>query len=197
MIARALALSVFVFSLSLAGCGTAPDPIAEAELEADAALAPVAPSGIIAGLAQPDTPNCPTIEIFEGGAAMRGRSSGQGASGVDYQASVKDVARECRFDGQTMTIRIGVRGRVLLGTSGKAGSYTVPIRVAVRKGQEVIYSNLTRVTTSVGDGIGGAPFQHVEENVAVPQAPDGQDVYEIFVGLDPDGNKVSPRKAKS
>jgi predicted small secreted protein len=200
MMFRIAAFSALLASLALGGCGTSSgigvDQAEEAALAAEAADAPVAPSGIIAGMAQPDSPNCPVVEIFEGGAAMRGRGAGKGATGVGFQASIGDVARECRFNGTTMTMRIGVRGRVVLGTSGSAGSYTVPIRVAVKQGPTVLYSNVARVTVSVPDGNGGAPFQHVEENVVVPQAPDGVDAYEIFVGVDPTGTVTRPAKKR-
>jgi hypothetical protein len=192
-------LPLVFFGLMLAACQTSPalDPTAEAELQADAAAAPVAPSGIIASLAQPDTPNCPTAEIFEGGAAMRGRNSGGSATGVDFQVSLSDVARECRFEGGTMAMRVGVRGRVILGTEGRAGTYTVPLRIAVKRlGGDTVYSNLVRLSVNTGNGIGGAAFQHVEENISLPQGPDGIDVYEVLVGVDPSGNATSPKRKK-
>ncbi len=128
---------------------------------------------------------------------MRGRRSGQGASGVDYQAAVNDVARECRNDGVSTTMRIGVRGRVVLGTVGQPGTYTVPLRITVRRtGGETLYNNLVRLSVTVGAD-GGANFQHVEENIVVPQPPIGEDIYEALVGVDPTGGNSAPRKRRS
>jgi hypothetical protein len=199
MIANVRFLPLIVSGLLLGACQTSPalDPVAEAELQADAAAAPVAPSGIIAGLAQPDTPSCPTTEIFEGGSSMRGRGSAASSTGVDFQVSLNDVARECRFEGGTMAMRVGVRGRVILGTAGRAGTYNVPLRIAVKRlGGDTVYSNLVRLSVNAGDGIGGAAFQHVEENISLPQGPDGIDVYEVLVGVDPSGNATAPRRKK-
>jgi hypothetical protein len=156
-----IAAPLFLALASCVGSGEQTvDPTADPALEEALANLPAEPSGIIAGLAQPDAPNCPTVEIAPGGAALRGRNSGAGASGVDYQASINDVARECRFDGTTMTIRVGIRGRVVLGSAGRAGTYAVPLRITLKS------------------------IQHVEENIRVPQGPDGRDIYEIFVSLD-------------
>jgi hypothetical protein len=196
----AASLATLLISLSLAGCMTpgdgASDSAIQQALEEEEGATPVAPQGIIAGLAQPDTPFCPQIEIVQGSAALRGGGGGQQATGVSYQASITDVARECKFDGANMTMRIGVRGRVLIGQSGRAGTYSVPVRVAIRSGEKVLYSNLTRLSVSAGDDIGGSAFQHVEENVVVPQAPDGVELYEVFVGLDPSGAAARPTKKR-
>lgn len=183
--------------LGLAGCA---DPTAGGAVDASAAAGPAAadpgldpeadeaasaPSGIIAGMAQPDRPNCPPVQILEGTAAYRGNQPIAGATGVAFQASLADVARECRFDGANMTISVGVRGRVLLGTAGRAGSFTVPVRVVVRRGETVNYSNLTRVPIAVPEGQTQIAFQHVEQGIVVPQGPDGRDTYDILVGFDP------------
>jgi hypothetical protein len=195
-----IALIAAPLLLTLAGCvgsgESVVDPAADPALEEALAELPAEPSGIIAGLAQPDTPNCPTVEIAPGGAALRGRNSGAGASGVDYQASINDVARECRFDGATMTIRVGVRGRVVLGSAGRAGAYGVPLRITVRSLDKVFYDNVARLSVSTTGAVGGSPFQHVEENIRVPQGPDGQDVYEIFVSLDSSARAAPARKRR-
>jgi hypothetical protein len=196
---RLSASAAFFACFALAGCvgsgESVVDPAADPALEQALAELPAEPSGVIAGLAQPDAPNCPTVEISPGGAALRGRGSAGGASGVDYQASINDIARECRFDGTTMTIRVGVRGRVVLGSAGRAGSYSVPIHITVRSLDQVFYNNVARLSVSTTGATGGTPFQHVEENIRVPQAPDATDIYEIFVSLDANA-KAAPKKQR-
>jgi predicted small secreted protein len=156
---------------------------------------PPSPEGVITSLAQPNLPNCPSVQIIEGTAALRGSGSADGATGVTYQASVNNVARECGFDGANMTLKVGIRGLVLLGTAGRPGTYNVPIRVVVREGDAVKYSNLTRVAVSVPSGSTQGQFQHVATGIVLPQGPDAQDTYEVLVGIDSKGADT-PRKKR-
>jgi predicted small secreted protein len=205
--------ALLVFALPLAACnsttgGGLDDPSAldvstsptvttpAATAPDDFSDVPPAADGIISSLAAPNLPNCPRVQIIEGTAALRGSGSADGATGVTYQASVNDVARECGFDGSTMSLKVGVRGLVLLGTSGRAGTYNVPVRVVVRKGDEVKYSNLVRVAVSVPSGATKGQFQHVATGIALPQGPDGDDTYEVLVGIDAKGADA-PRRKKS
>ena len=197
--------AIALMSLFLAGCGglgedvaanpAVPDPNAIAAADEDDV--PVEPSGILASMAQPDRPNCPAVQVLDGTASYRGTGSAAGATGVTYQASLADVARECKNDGVNTTIKVGIRGRVLLGTAGRSGTYTVPIRVVVKEGDTVRYSNLSRATVTVPGSDTQAGFQHVESNIVVPQGPDGKDTYEILVGFDPTGAAPAKKKKKT
>ena len=124
--------------------------------------------------------NCPSVDVLEGTAAHR-----VGGATVSYQASLLDVARECNFGGSQFTMRVGVQGRVVLGASGKPGTFSVPVRIAVKRGDKVVTSRLSRISVSVPAGQGGASFAHVEEGISLPVgAEDPSDEYDVLVGFD-------------
>ena len=62
---------------------------------------------------------------------------------VRFQASITETARECHTTGtDTLTIKVGIAGRLIAGPKGGAGKFTLPLRVAVIKqhGGNVFYS---------------------------------------------------------
>lgn len=136
---------------------------------------------------------CPSVDIMEGAAAYRVG----GAGGVAHQASIIDVARECAISGTQMSMKIGVQGRMLLGATGKAGSYTVPVRVAVKRGDTVVTSRVARVQVAITGGETGASFTHIEENIVLPISQrDPADEYDVFIGFDAGGGAADPRKGR-
>jgi hypothetical protein len=135
---------------------------------------------------------CPELGIIENAAGYRGSSSGAApASGVAFQASIANVARECIFQGNQLKLRVGVEGRVLLGQSGRAGTFSVPIRVVVKRRTEVVAQRFTRLSVTVPGSDTQADFAYVEENLVVPITQnDPGDEYDVFVGLDPTGQQA-------
>jgi hypothetical protein len=136
--------------------------------------------------------NCPAVDILEGTAAYRvGRGGG---SDVSHQASIIDVARECVYSGSQFSLKVGVQGRMVIGTAGRAGSYTAPLRVVVKRGDKVVTSRLARISVSVPE-VGGASFAHVEEGIVLPiGASDPADEYEVLVGFDTGGSGAARRR---
>lgn len=134
---------------------------------------------------------CPSVEILDGGAAMRQI----GGADVRNQISLGEVARECRPQpGGQIAIKVGVEGRVLLGPAGSAGTYTAPVRVMVKRGDKVLVSRLQRTTATVPSGDTQARFVVIEDNMIVPRQ--GEEL-SIVVGLDPSGRAgEAPRKRK-
>lgn len=137
--------------------------------------------------------NCPSVGVLEGGAAHRiGR---QGGSEVSHQASLVDTARECRFAGNSMTLKVGVQGRLLIGAAGRAGTYTVPVRVAVKRGEAVVASRFARVSVTIPANEVSASFVHIEDNIALPVSDnDPAEEYDIYVGFDEGGGPADPRR---
>lgn len=140
---------------------------------------------------------CPAVDVLEGTAGYRVGAPTGGARGVQYQASIADLSRECAFAGNTVTIRVGIAGRVLIGEAGKPGTYSVPVRVAVKRGDKAVYSNLRRVSVTVPNGESQADFAHIEEGISLPiSSKDPSDEYEILVGFDPTGTAALKRERK-
>ena len=53
------------------------------------------------------------------------------AGDLRYQLSFGQTARECSVQGETLNIKVGVQGRVILGPLGAPGPVDVPLRYAV------------------------------------------------------------------
>ncbi|WP_216072652.1 hypothetical protein, partial [Acinetobacter baumannii] len=63
------------------------------------------------------------------------RQGGEGPTELRYQATITDLARECRIEGQTMIVKVGIEGRVLTGPKAEGNArLTLPIRMAVTRG---------------------------------------------------------------
>lgn len=138
--------------------------------------------------------NCPAVSVMEGGAAHRvGRA---GSNEVSHQASLVDVARECRYGAGQLSMKIGIQGRMLIGALGKPGSYSVPVRVAIKRMDTVVATRVARVSATIPAGETSVAFVHVEDNVVVPlSAADPAEEYDVFVGFD-SGGAADPRKGR-
>jgi hypothetical protein len=68
--------------------------------------------------------DCPEVRVPSGEAALR--VGGQESASVRHQFSVGQVARECGVAGNDLTIRVGVKGRVVLGPAGSPGNLGPP-----------------------------------------------------------------------
>ena len=137
---------------------------------------------------------CPGVEVLDGTAGYRIASPNRGAEGVAYQASLGQFARECAISGDRITIKVGIEGRVLQGPAGKPGTFQVPVRVAVKRGKDVVFSRQTRVSVTIPPSDTQASFTYVEEGISLPISEnDPGEEYEIFVGFDPTGDKPAAR----
>lgn len=144
--------------------------------------------------------NCPGATIRQGAAAWA-VPAGQGPTNIRYQASIVQIARECSIVGDTMTIKIGIEGRVLVGPKGGAGNVTVPMRVAlVQEGPQPrpVVSKFYAVQVSVPQGATQVPFTQVDSDLSF-QLPADKNLerFIIYVGFDPQGAPPQPKaKAK-
>ncbi|MDD9910694.1 MAG: hypothetical protein OXR62_13515 [Ahrensia sp.] len=127
---------------------------------------------------------CPAVRIRAGTEAFRDYK-GQDENNDDnvaYQATINQVARECAYVGNNLEIKVGARGRVITGPAGGPGTLTMPIRVAVTRGNETVYSKLHRPQSTVPEGSANTEFSFVDENVVIP-APTATNV-RVYVGFD-------------
>jgi hypothetical protein len=132
--------------------------------------------------------SCPAVSILDGTSAYRvGGNDGSNES-VSYQASVVQFARECRVEGNTLYMRVGVEGRLLLGPQGRPGTFAIPVRIAVKDGDHAAYSTATRVSVTVPAGSDQMSFSHVQDGIALPiDDRDPGDRYQVLIGFDPSG----------
>lgn len=143
---------------------------------------------------------CPTVTIRTGASTFAVSAPGGEASalGVRYQATFGQMARECRLVGNTLTVKVGVEGRVILGPAGGPGQIEIPLRFAVvREGPEpqTIVTKLRWLTVAIPPDVAHVPFTFVEEELTFPM-PRGReiDAYVVYVGFDREAVKEPPKK---
>jgi hypothetical protein len=128
---------------------------------------------------------CPVIEVRDGTQVIRKyvKPKEPSADTIIWQASISETARQCSEDPNgTMTLKIGVSGRILAGPKGGPADVTVPIRVAVVKFQEsVLASEFYKETVTIGPDL-SAVFRRVYE-ITIP-SPGADRDYLIYIGFD-------------
>ena len=143
---------------------------------------------------------CPGVEVRQGASTMSINAPGAEAGPMNtrYQISIGQTARECVPLGGTMTMRVGVQGRVLLGPAGGPGQVELPLRVAVvleGPDPKPIVSKLARLSVSVPPGQTAVPFMHVEQDLTFPMPrPSVLENYVDYVGFDPNAGPAKPQK---
>lgn len=137
---------------------------------------------------------CPVVDIRNGASTITVHGPGETVStNVKYQATIAQTARECAVLGSTMTVKVGMQGRLLLGPVGGPGQLDIPVRVAlVHEGPEpkTLWTKLTRIPVQIAAGQTNVPFVHVEQDLTIP-TPKTEDIdmFVVYVGFDPQGAK--------
>jgi hypothetical protein len=147
--------------------------------------------------------SCPNIEYRQGAAtfSVKGQGSNDSsAMGLRYQASLSRTARECIASQDSLTIKVGVEGRIVLGPAGSPGTVNLPVRYAlVREGlhPKTLWTRMYTVPVTVDQQ--NFTWMHVEEEMTVPRPPAEElDAYVIYVGFDPQGvSKPAAAKPKT
>ncbi|MET3926446.1 hypothetical protein [Devosia sp. 2618] len=130
---------------------------------------------------------CPPIRVRPGGEAMFYYGSGRtgDARALQYQGVIDETSRNCVVSNGLITINMGVVGRVLLGPAGNQTSVNAPLRFAVERDGQAIYSEKYTLPVAVTAPARSAEFVKVIENVAVPYL--GGEEITIWVGFDTRG----------
>jgi len=104
---------------------------------------------------------------------------------IRFQGSLQTPVRECHTEGDTMTVKVGISGRLIAGPKGNAGSFTVPLRVAVVRQHDnsVLFSGLQKAPVSLSAPNYASDYKYVFDNVTFKVAPDDRDLV-IYVGYD-------------
>jgi hypothetical protein len=160
------------------------------------------PTNVAAGPGASPEFDCPGVTIRPGAStlAVNAPNTDPSATNLRYQAMFTQTAREGRLNTGTVTMKVGMQGRVVLGPGGGPGQLTVPLRYAVvREGVEpkTVWSKLYRVGVEIPSGQGNVPFTHIIEDIAYPFPPGGEiDNYVVYVGFDPAGASEEERRGK-
>jgi hypothetical protein len=150
-----------------------------------------------------DDIDCPEVDIRPGSStlAIAGRGADSSAMDLRYQATIGRTARECTLLGATMTIKVGVQGRVVIGPNGGPGQIDIPLRYAlVHEGPEpkTILTKLHRFPVTIAPDQTGVAFTHIEEDLTIP-VPNlvALQSYVVYVGFDSAAPKPAPEKKRT
>ncbi len=141
---------------------------------------------------------CPPVSIRAGASTYAVAAPGKQPVGNDLrvQATITRTARDCTKNGDQITARIGIQGRVIAGPAGAPSTVEIPLRVAVVQGgvqEKTIATKVYRTTVSMSE-VGNVPFALVAEDMVYP-VPLGAagDSYIFYIGFDPQALKPEPK----
>ncbi len=106
---------------------------------------------------------------------------------LQMQATILKVARECVYENNQLQLKVGVAGRYIPGPQRAGGTFSMPIRIAVRRGNDTIYSKLHRIPANLNQGQIFGKFQFVDDTIFI-DVPQQRNI-QIFVGYDEGSNK--------
>jgi len=152
----------------------------------------------LANTADP-TQDCPVTDIRSGASTLAFNAARDPTpSTLRYQATIARLARECAVRGTSMTIKVGVQGRVVVGPAGGPGQIEVPLRYAlVQEGPEpkTILTKFYRFPVDIGEGQSNVQFLHIEEDITFNVPSRGAlNSYVVYVGFDPAAAREQPAK---
>jgi hypothetical protein len=195
----AFAASVGVLGLALGGCSSNAVPgMSSLSGMFGSSRADTAQASAQAG--PPPSFECPSVAVRQGAATMQisANPSDPTPLNMRYQLGIGETARECKLVGTTVSMRVGIHGRVILGPAGGAGQIDVPVRLAVvREGPDPrpVATRLHRVNVAVPQNDTNVSFTTIEEDLSFPMPPGGDiDSYVVYVGFDPLAVREAPRR---
>jgi hypothetical protein len=147
--------------------------------------------------------DCPPLEIRTGaGTLTAGGKPPASPTEVRYQLTFGQLARQCFAGAATLTIKVGVQGRIILGPVGGPGPVDVPLRYAVvSEGADpkTVFTKFKRIQVEVPPDQTNMVFSDIEEGLSVPLVPSAElSSYVVYVGYDSIGDapekKPPPKK---
>mgnify|MGYP001313603789 CR=1 FL=1 len=130
---------------------------------------------------------CPPIKVRLGGEAMYYYGSGRvgDPKALQYQGVIDETSRNCVVSNGQITVNMGVTGRVLLGPAGNQTTINAPIRFAVERDGQAIFSEKYTLAVAMTPPAQMSEFVKVVENVTIPYL--GGETITIWVGFDTRG----------
>lgn len=130
---------------------------------------------------------CPPIRVRLGSEAMFYYGSGRtgDAKSLQYQGVIDESSRNCVVSNGQITVNMGVTGRILLGPAGTQKSVNAPIRFAVERDGQAVFSEKYTIPVAIAPENNSGEFVKVVENVAIPYL--GGEKITIWVGFDTRG----------
>lgn len=130
---------------------------------------------------------CPQIRILEGTGVLTAYASegNEKAENVAHQATIVQSGRKCTLKDGNLTLRIATAGRAAKGPKSVGNTVTLPIRIAVVRGEsEVLFSQLYNQLVAF-TGPAAQDFTFVEEDIGIPADKAEKPVsIRILIGFD-------------
>lgn len=143
---------------------------------------------------------CPEVQVQDGAGTVRTYAGhDQSSDAVRYQFGISETARECTLVNGQIGIKVGISGRVLIGPAGQAGTYSVPLRFAVKRDGTggVAATKVYPVSATIPPGQTGADFTIVSDELLVPFTREEASAdYTILVGFDEKASVAKPHAGK-
>jgi hypothetical protein len=177
---------------------------------ASSVIDPDETTGAISGVSQPASKTasipkveCPGMDIRPGASTLNIAVNPNQATAGDlrYQLSFGQTARECRVQDGTMSIKVGVQGRIVLGPFGTPGSVDVPLRyTVVKKGPEpkLIVTKVKRIRATIAPGKTHVQFVDIEGGLSFPLPSSAElAAFVVNVGFGEIGDKNEKKLAST
>ncbi|MER0236867.1 hypothetical protein [Fulvimarina sp. MAC8] len=173
-----LSLAAVLTSVVLAACSSANTGAGLEETAASVGTPPV-PANQPTGFASLGTPAsyCPAVEVRQGTGVL---DKDEGSE-LAFSANIIGAQSTCRIvDGQ-LRMKVDVGGRIAPGPAAP-GAVQLPLRIAVLRGDDVIYSELGRVPTTATAGGDAQNFTFTDDRIVFAE-PKEQNI-KVFTGFD-------------
>lgn len=130
---------------------------------------------------------CPRFQVWSRDSNVTIYEAGRSGDGlaVMHRGEITKTARECVANGNKVTIKYGVSGRVLLGPKGKTGNVSLPLTVFVTDAKrERVATDKSKVDVAIALEKPIGYFSAVREvTITIPEGSRPGE-FEVFVGFD-------------
>jgi len=131
---------------------------------------------------------CPPVEVQADAATLASYDRGHqdDPQFLQYQDSITKTARECHpVDANTLSIKVGIAGRVVAGPKGAASTVTLPLRLVVlgQGSGKVFFTKEYKVPVALTSNY-AAEFSQVFDDVVVDNLTEQDRDLIIYVGFD-------------
>ncbi|ACI53933.1 conserved hypothetical protein [Rhizobium leguminosarum bv. trifolii WSM2304] len=113
---------------------------------------------------------CPQIFMRDQDAIFRTYAKGKkdDAQQIVFQASFGDYTRQCTLNDTNLTMTVVAQLRLITGPAGAPGPVTLPIRVTILDGENLLYSEVTKFPTEIPAGAPGTQVIFRKDGIKMP-----------------------------
>jgi hypothetical protein len=131
--------------------------------------------------------NCPQVVAWPHDRLLTVYAAGHAgdAKSVIHRGEITKLVRECSITGNSVTVKYGIAGRVMLGPKGRGGQVVLPYSVKVSDSERKVLANDSgRFATALGQETPVGYFSEVKQisfSIATGSRPQDYKIYVAFV----------------